>query len=93
MNPATTLATKLRARNITVLRVAQPTEDEDGAVYLSKHVYVQVPTFGGSCNVVHRQPGDVFQFYPDRSSIEALAKDIETALAADLIIRPKKGKK
>jgi hypothetical protein len=67
------------AYGIDTLRVELPTEEADGALMLSDKVHIQVPTFGGSCNVV-QEIGKTFKFFPERNDWTALISDIRSAM-------------
>jgi len=65
---------------IETLRVELPTEEADGAIYVSNAVHIQVPTYGGSFNVVQQINETTLKFFPDRRYWSELVTDIRTAL-------------
>ena len=75
------VAAKLQQAGINFLSFSEGDDLEDGAVYISKSVHVQVPTYGKGINVVQELDEETFDFYPIRKSIEDVLIDIKKALA------------
>lgn len=81
-------ATVLRSHEINVLRTAEGDEDQDGAVYITESVHVQIPTSGSRVEVCFETDAGTdehaFNFLGQRKSTEYLkvVADIHKALAS-----------
>jgi hypothetical protein len=78
---AARLADKLRACELPILRSEEGDEGQDGAVYLTEKISVQVPTYGGlPCVVLESDAGDEWTHMTDRTTLADLVKDCRKAL-------------
>jgi len=75
------VAAKLQQAGINFLNFTEGDDLEDGAVYISESVHVQVPTYDTGINVVQQLDEETFAFYPIRKSIKDVLIDLKKALA------------
>lgn len=76
------LANKLTKSGFSVSSISQGDESEDGAIYLTDLIHVQVPTCCGKASVVV-QNGEEFTFYPEPRNFADLVSDLREVLAKD----------
>ncbi len=83
---ASALAAELRKRGITVTKVAEGTDTEDGEITITPEVGVQVPSGmydDGTYNVVRSfSNGENFDFYHPTDDLTMLVRNINDAIAA-----------
>lgn len=77
---AQAVAQKLKAQGINVIDFQEGHALEDGSVRITDLIFVQVPTYGRSLNVVQQLNNGKILFKPPRRSVSALMADIRASL-------------